>query len=135
MHIDLRQYVWTIIGAVVLYIALWKIIFWLFSPSETFVMFIISVIVGGICFIAYGIQRVEWETTSKISFFGVIFRSSSTVYSQLKVLGIFPIGAPQLISCNDDYFPNPNELKKFLVATGKVFNIKCLIPFAYLMKK
>ena len=28
-----------------------------------------------------------------------------------------------------------NELKKFLVATGRVFNIKCLIPFAYLMKK
>ena len=61
MRLEILKIVGSVIGAIVSF----KIIFWLFSPSEIWTIIFVFVFI----FFAYGIQTTEWTETKSFSIF------------------------------------------------------------------
>ncbi|WP_406038609.1 hypothetical protein [Succinimonas sp.] len=125
LHVDLRTTVLSVIGGVFCYLLIWKLLFLFFSVSESFLMILISCIIGAFLLAAYGIQRVEWSVDSSWSIFGIILRSETTVYYQYKLFGIYGISEPEIASRNIVYLEN-FPVREFL---NLVFSMKSMLPF------
>ena len=125
LHVDLRTTVLSVIGGVFCYLLIWKLLFLFFSVSESFLMILISCIIGAFLLAAYGIQRVEWSVDSSWSIFGIILRSETTVYYQYKLFGIYGISEPEIASRNIIYLEN-FPVREFL---NLVFSMKSMLPF------
>ena len=125
LHVDLRTTVLSVIGGVFCYLLIWKLLFLFFSVSESFLMILISCIIGAFLLAAYGIQRVEWSVDSSWSIFGIILRSETTVYYQYKLFGIYGISEPEIASRNIIYLKN-FPVREFL---NLVFSMKSMLPF------
>ena len=125
LHVDLRTTVLSVIGGVFCYLLIWKLLFLFISVSESFLMILISCIIGAFLLAAYGIQRVEWSVDSSWSIFGIILRSETTVYYQYKLFGIYGISEPEIASRNIVYLEN-FPVREFL---NLVFSMKSMLPF------
>ena len=121
MHIDLRKTVMSVLGAIVCYMLLWKIIFFFFEIEELLLMLLVAAFV----IVAYGIQKVEWSKDSSVSLFGLTFRSSTEFYSQYTLFGLYGITRPKLERVSTEYF---RELSIPMIAQS-VLQLKSLLPF------
>ena len=117
MHTDLIK----LLGSVLGFIISWKLIFWLFSPSELSAIIMVNVLL----FFAYGIKLVEWSEESSWSFFGVSAYRSKKINRQYKIFGFMPISSIYTIKFHrgilDDHAP-----KDFLPLAKMALN---LLPF------
>jgi hypothetical protein len=121
MHIDLRKTVMSVLGAIVCYMLLWKIIFFFFEIEELLLMLLVAAFV----IVAYGIQKVEWSKDSSVSLFGLTFSSSTEFYSQYTLFGLYGITRPKLERVSTEYF---RELSIPMIAQS-VLQLKSLLPF------
>ena len=125
LHVDLRKTVLSVIGGVFCYLLIWKLLFLFFSVSESFLMILISCIIGAFVLAAYGVQRVEWSEDSSWSLFGIAFKTTTTVYSQYKLFGIYGISEPEIVSREIIYPENPPLIDVLSLASS----LKSLLPF------
>lgn len=95
MHTDLIKLLGSILGFVIS----WKLILWLFSPSELSVIVTINVLL----FFAYGIKLVEWSEERTWSFFGMCAYSSKQIKRQYKILCFIPISNISTVSSHKSF--------------------------------
>jgi hypothetical protein len=125
LHVDLIKTVLSVTGGIFCYLLLWKLMFILFGVSEAFLMILVSCIIGAFVLAAYGVQRVEWSVDSSWSLFGIAFKTTTTVYSQYKLFGIYGISEPQIESTEVFYFKNVPLKEVARVA----YSLKSMLPF------
>ena len=117
MHLDLRKTAVSILG----YLVAWKIIFYIFSPGETSIIILVSIIL--VCL--YGIQIVEWPEKEKTTIFGVMVNSHEKIYSQYTLFGILPISNKKIIQHEKAYFKEVDISK-----IGRLIDVaKSALPF------
>ena len=122
MHLEILKIVGSVIGAIVSF----KVIFWLFLPSEIWTIIFISALI----FFTYGIQTTEWTENESFSIFGLNIYHSSKVYQQYRVFGIIPISKIRHLETHYSILKDldPNAL----VATKTFIS---MLPFGALVSK
>jgi len=118
MRLDILKIVGSVIGAIVSF----KIIFWLFLPSEIWTIIFI--------FFAYGIQTTEWTENESISIFGLNIYQSSKVYQQYRVFGIIPISKTRHLETHRSIL---KDLDPIVLAPTKT--LISMLPFGALASK
>ncbi len=122
MHLEMFKIVGSVIGAIFSF----KIIFWLFLPSEIWTIIFIFVFI----FFAYGIQTTEWTENESFSIFGLNIYHSSKVYQQYRVFGIIPISKTRLLETHNSILEDLDPT--ILVPTKTLIS---MLPFGALTSK
>jgi hypothetical protein len=96
MKFDLIKTIISVIG----FVASWKIIFFIFSPSELSVIIIITLLL----FAAYGIQLIEWPEESSVTILGLSVYESRKIKQQYRIFGLIPISGVMTIKSQGSFF-------------------------------
>lgn len=121
MHADLLK----ISGALIGYLASWKIIFLIFNPSEVFTIMVFSILL----FIPYGIHTVEWAMDRSFSMFGKKIYENRKVMQQYRLLGIIPISYAKLVEEKSSFLM---DLDPYIVLPAVKIGLS-LLPFGALL--
>jgi len=122
MHFETSKIIGSIIGAIISF----KIIFWLFSPSELWTIIFIFAFI----FLAYGIQPTEWVEEKSFSLFEIDIYSSRKVCQQYRIFGLIPITEKKYVETHYSLFEDL-EAPILLVSKTAISTI----PFGALSSK
>ena len=121
MNIDIIKIFSAVIGA----IGSFKLIFWLFNPTEMITITFIGVVI----LLAYGVQSTEWAEHDSFFIFGLNIYKAKKVYQQYRIWGIIPITKANIIEREYSILEDVDAIE---VISSKTF--LSLLPFGALKK-
>lgn len=103
MHINAEKTIGAVVGAILCV----KLVFIVFPGTELLQILAVAMFV----FLAYGVQRVEWNEGASWTVFGICVYRSRRVFSQWTVFGLIPVSKPIVEESRHEVIPNADDAK------------------------